>query len=445
MTVSSQNQASRITATLPGGSPPLSAEPGAEGGRDNVLLVLLGFLNVASLLTTTYGAMQLLPAPICYIVGVSIQAMLFTMLAGFAGQHAPIRRWFVVAVFSVACVYASFFTYYGELSKGEDANRQHALAEAKHAELVKDVFAAHKSEAARQVETAKALLEQAQSEIQLGSVSGQRGYGDRGRKMMEEANAAHLAAEQFAADVRRLEPMFEYDLVNLTPKEVHSRDLAAWQNAPTEWTQGYAQPVYEAYVDETSRVQFLAPFYRVREGDTVALVALGLASLVDGMAILLGSAIERRHSRRRSLEEASEELATYIHSARKGAGFLWQAIIGRLPLDDSGRGGAGPQTVLLMIHGDPAEFIQTVVDAVHPENGHIPAAGLRFHPNASFAGAWDQLFAAARLAGWVRVDSADQYVRDWHQFVGWLVGEQTEVRAGEAGVRITVPARRSPE
>src|SRR5262245_59416855 len=98
-------------------------------------MVLLTGLNVGSALTTVLGARQVLPWPMSDILGVSVQAILFMMLAGFASQHAPIRKWIVVAVFASACVYCSFFTYYGRLAKTQDESKQMAKALVAHAHL----------------------------------------------------------------------------------------------------------------------------------------------------------------------------------------------------------------------------------------------------------------------------------------------------------------------
>src|SRR5438045_3541420 len=86
------------------------------GGTDRVLLVLLTLLNLGSLYTTVVGARQVLPWPMSDVLGVTVQAMLFMALAGFAARHAPIRRWLVIAVFASASVYTSFFAYYEELA-----------------------------------------------------------------------------------------------------------------------------------------------------------------------------------------------------------------------------------------------------------------------------------------------------------------------------------------
>lgn len=413
----------------------------AFGGqdRDVVLLVLLFFLNLASLWTTTYGATQILPAPASYVVGFSIQGMLFTMLAGFAGQHAPLRRWFVVAVFSVACVYCSFFTYYGQLiSKDEAVEQQTGQAKVEHAELVDKVFSAHKSESERLREAARVRRKQAEEERSRGSNTGVPGYGARAKAMFDEANELEVKADALAADVARLEPLFDYDLDGLSPQDIHDHDLAAWRNAPPDWKDGYPAPALQEYVDPTARVRFLIPFYRAREGDSAALAAIFLASLVDGMAILLGSAIERRQRRRRSVEEAGEHLATAIKGAKRGLNTVISAFRSeRAPAPPP----ATEQELTLHIQGDAAEFLEKFVDAIHPETGHI--ATMRLHEKASFAQAWTQLVAAGRQAGWIREEYGEPHARDPGNWA-WLMSQKGAVRPGPDGsttLTLKIPPR----
>lgn len=335
--------------------------PGADADRDRVLMGLLFVLNLGSLLTTVLGARELLPSPMAEILGFSIQAMLFTMLSGFAGEHAPLRKWLVVTVFASACVYCSFFAYYEQLGRAGDEERLRARAQERHAELVQAVFAEGSNAGERLRREAAALERQAEDEARRGSTTGQSGYGPRAKEMRAAANAAALRAEQHLAIVEPLEPLFAFDAAALAPREVFERDLAAWQAAPAEWRGGFPKPRYEDYVDEAAQVAFLAPLQRVRQGDAVASVSLALAGAVDGMAILLGTAIERR--RRRPV-------------AQRVAGLVRDVKAGYSRVRDALAAGEHEHDAVTLHVADPVQFLTVFYEAIHPETGHIEFDGL---------------------------------------------------------------------
>src|SRR5687768_8527189 len=108
--------------------------------RDWGLLLLLLVLNIRSAYTTVIGSRQLMPYPMADIFGISIQTMLFLVLAGFALKEAVVRKWTVVVVFATICIYASFFSYYDELAGTADAQEQLDSALITHATFVSAIY-----------------------------------------------------------------------------------------------------------------------------------------------------------------------------------------------------------------------------------------------------------------------------------------------------------------
>jgi hypothetical protein len=406
--------------------------------RDWVLMGLLAVLNLGSLLTTMLGASELLPEPMSYILGFAVQVMLFTLLAGFAGSHAPLRKWLAVAVFASACVYCSFFAYYGQLQEGEEQHRQLALAETRHAELVKAVYSEAKLEGEGLAREAQELDRQATEEAARGSTTGTVGYGPRAKEMREKANEASLVAERHQASVERLAPLFEFDPNGLSPKEIHSKDVAAWQAAPPEWTQGVPQPDYKAYVDVMSQVPFLAPIHRVQEGDPVAMVALLLAMLVDGMAILLGTAIDKGRGQR-SLEEV---LGSGILNFRNLVKVVREAFA--TPEEAI----AHPRAIRLMLRGPAAPFLRAFEEGIHEENGAIVMGTAA--PDESHRENWDILVTRLEELHWLEFDADGARVVQHQRFKQWLVErirdeERTDVHVGpEAPHRLVLDDLPSP-
>lgn len=396
--------------------------PAPDDDRDWVLMGLLAILNVGSLFTTVLGARQLLPSPMAETLGCCVQAMLFAMLAGVAGRHAPVRKWLVIGVFAGACVYCSFFTYERTLGSSARAERQLATAQARHAELVRAVFADGKNEGERLRRHADALERQAADEARLGATTGQTGYGPRARQMRAEANAARLAAEQQLAVVERLDPLFTFDFVGLTPKEVFDRDLAAWQASPASWRGSVPAPSYSDYVDERSQVAFLAPVLRVRAGDPVATVSLLLAALVDGMAIVLGTAIERRRRTESVLKHGPVKVAGWVRDVRRGYRRIADAW-------------ADHEHDTIVLHGiEPVEFLTSFYEAIHPETGHVAFDGLRRRE--------PQLGLAARILldrlmsdGWIVKVDGDFRVDEsrYAALTAWLAAQLDRARSVQSG------------
>lgn len=396
--------------------------------RDWVLLGLLALLNVGSLLTTVLGARELLPEPMSYILGFVVQAMLFTLLAGFAGSHAPLRKWLAVAVFASACVYCSFFAYYGQLQEGEQQHRQLALAETRHAELVKSVYSEAKLEGERLEREAKELDRQATEEAARGSTSGTVGYGPRAKEMREKANQASLVAERHQASVERLAPLFEFDPNGLSPKEVHSKDVAAWQAAPPEWTQGVPQPDYAAYVDVMSQVPFLAPIHRVQEGDPVAMVALMLAMLVDGMAILLGTAIDKRRDQR----SIGEVIGAQIATTKDAWAHVQEALRPKKAAE------AASTVIRLKLRGPAAPFLREFDRSIHEENGSLGLALLN-HDDETYKAGCEVL--VSRLAELHWLDAAGPRIVQHERFKEYLARRIREEELTDVEVRPDAPHR----
>ncbi|MEQ1568741.1 MAG: hypothetical protein ABMA64_24090 [Myxococcota bacterium] len=373
--------------------------------KDWGLLVLLLLLNLRSAYTTVLGARQLLPYPMSDVLGIAIQAMLFLVLAGFALRDVFVRKWTLVVVFSVACIYASFFTYYDELAKNADDRRQLDVALQQHAELVSAIYQPARSRIDGLNREADAMFELAERESQRGSSSGVSGYGPVAKKYAAEAGQKKIEAQGLQADLDRLQPHFEYTVDGLTSEEVYRKDLEAWQLSPSDWKAGIAMPTRAEYVDMNAQVALLAPIQRVREGDTPAIVALALAALVDGIAIFLGSAVEIRQ-RKLSF---SEQIAKFIASTKNSTAVVKAAIEKRGVVDarqEESLLDDALQVVDLRIAGRGSDFLSTFYQAIHPETGALDFSGLQRHPNATYRIAARMLVDQLRnpKLGWITVD-----------------------------------------
>jgi hypothetical protein len=375
--------------------------------RDWALLGLLACLNVASAYTTIIGARQILPQPMSDIIGIAVQAMLFLMLAGFAVREAVVRKWVVVSVFAAFSIYTSFFCYYQELAKDADDKQQLDVALQTHAGFVSAIYQPARSRIETLDREAEALFELAEREAKRGTSTGVSGYGPVAKKYAEDGSAKKIEAEGLQADLDRLEPHFEYEMTGLAPEDVYRKDLEAWQLAPASWKTDVPKPVRDAYVDAKAAVALLTPYHRVRDGEIPAILALSLASLVDGIAIFLGTAI---HARQRPMVETwSHQVASFIQQF-KSSGAVVRAAMDRPPVSDPRHEAAVLQDALqivdLRIAGRGSDFLITFYQAIHPETGALDFAGLQRHPNATYRIAARMLVDQLRnpQLGWVMVE-----------------------------------------
>ena len=102
------------------GTRPTQVSPTAQKSkRDWPLVGALTILNLGSGFTTVRGASQILPSFVAYPMGVTIQGVLFALIARLFLKHAPLIKWVVIGCFSTFSVYTSFFAYY-DLLTGEN-------------------------------------------------------------------------------------------------------------------------------------------------------------------------------------------------------------------------------------------------------------------------------------------------------------------------------------
>ena len=375
-----------------------------DARRDTILLVLLAVLNVGSAYTTLLGGRQVLPWPMSDVLGCTVQAMLFLTLAGFAVKHAPIRRWLVVAVFASASIYTSFFAYYEQLAGTANAATDLDRAHQAHAAFMDALWQPAQTNLARVEQEAAELQALAEREASEGVTTGQVGFGPIAREYAERARGKEAEAARLRVDLERLAPRFEGGIDGLDAEAVYGGDLAAWQAAPTDWKGAVPAPTRGAYRDLEQEVQLLTPYWKVRRGELPAIAALVLAMLVDGLAVLLGSAI---HAGGRPLvERASLSAAEAIGAARLGGERVRQAWVrdARTPEADGVLDHA-LRVVVLRIAGRGSAFLGAVYQAIDPETGAIDFAALQRSDDASWRLASRMLLDRLRAPqlGWVTV------------------------------------------
>lgn len=375
---------------------------------DRALLLLLFLLNLGSAATTVLGARQVLPSPLAELLGLTVQGILFLLLAGFAARHAPLRRWLVVGVFAAFSVYTSFFAYHRTLAGEQVEAEGRGRAAQAHAAFVSAAWQPALTERDRLLAEAEETERLAREEAARGVTTGAVGYGPKAREYDAKARQLRARARELQVDLERLEPAMVLEVAGMAPEEVHAADLAAWQLLPSDWKRELPAPARGDYVDASAQVSLLTPFHRVAAGDLPAVVALLIAMLVDGICILLGTAIGERQGgpgtgqRVAAVVEAAKDELAAVQLAWSRPG---------LPRRPRERTMASPapaprgEELLLHLEGRPSDFLGAFYEAIHPETGEVDLQALLEHPQRSWRVAARLLADRLRQPplGWLRV------------------------------------------
>ncbi|MDE5105649.1 MAG: hypothetical protein O4808_00745, partial [Trichodesmium sp. St17_bin3_1_1] len=261
--------------------------------RDIALMVVLAFFNLGSGATTILGAMQILPIKyLAWTLGGAVQLMLFILQAGLAANRTPLRKWLAIMVLATASVYTSFFTYYDKLAQGTNEKRGMDMALKAHNRLISEVYTPMEDHLRDLQQEALTLRETAKAEQDRGIDTGLIGYGDQARKFDKLALEKEIEAKNFLNTVNQLRPLFEYNPKNLRPVDILNKDRKALSSAPKDFRENYPELKRGEYIDEDLEFSLLAPYLKVvKNQEEAALLALIIAIGVDGMAIMLGTAI----------------------------------------------------------------------------------------------------------------------------------------------------------
>lgn len=281
--------------------------------RDFLLILILAFFNVASGYTTITGANTILNNfGLAFFLGGFIQLGLFLMLSDFVMKRAPLRRWLAVIAFTFVSVYTSFFTYYISLAAKSDQNIAFDKAEKAHQKLFADVYVPMKERLRKLQEEAATLERKADQESNLGLNTGLTGNGPEYRNLIRQKLEKEEEANKLKIVVREVEAKINYPLktVNpqtnqekkLAPEEILEKDRQALAEVPQEWRKNYPELDRSIYVDTERDIPLLAPYLKVKSQNEneqrPAIVSLAIALLVDGLSIMLGTAItiKRQHT-----------------------------------------------------------------------------------------------------------------------------------------------------
>ncbi|TAG90732.1 MAG: hypothetical protein EAZ09_21790 [Oscillatoriales cyanobacterium] len=400
--------------------------------RDWVLTVLLAIINLGSGATTIMGAMQVLPRTLAWGLGGTIQLFLFLLLGEFTAKHAPFRKWVAVLVLTSISVYTSFFTYYKELAGEASEKLAHDRAALAHQKFVADLYTPMKDSLKQLEDEAASARVLAEAEKSRGVQSGLGGgYETEARKLDLQALGSENKAKNFKSTVEKLRPKFDYEIKGLKPNEILDKDRQALTEVPAERRQNYPELKREMYIDEELDVSLLAPYNKVKRLEEPALFSMGIALGVDGIAIMLGTAITIKRERKTLAQLIADQILKWKRGFAHVIGAIEETV------DQDQLNGNAPQaigeavgsSVTLKLQGKGSQFLREFEKAIETREPHIiNYQVLNNHPNPTFKSGFILLLNKLGEPGraWVRMNSQNSWVvvpEHYHRLTKWLTEE----------------------
>jgi len=399
--------------------------------RDWVLTVLLAIINLGSGATTIMGAMQVLPIALAWVIGGTTQMMLFLLLGEFTVKHAPFRKWVAVLVLTSISVYTSFFTYYKELAGEASEKLAHDRAALAHQKFVADLYTPMKDSLKQLEDKAAKARAEAEAEKSRGAKSGLGGgYEAEARKLDLQALELETEAKNFKSTVEKVSPKFEYDIKGLQPNEILDKDRQALTEVPAERRQNYPELKREIYIDEELDVSLLAPYNKVKRLEEPALFSMGIALGVDGIAIMLGTAITIKRERKTLGQLIADQIRAWKREIAHVIGAVNETVNqGQLNGNAPQAIGEAVERVTLKLQGKGSQFLREFEKAIETREPHIiNYQVLNNHRNLTFKEGFILLVNKLREPGraWVRVNSPNSWVvapEHYDRLTAWLTEE----------------------
>ncbi|NET61097.1 MAG: hypothetical protein F6K47_34715 [Symploca sp. SIO2E6] len=387
-----------------------------EKKRDQRLFAALLVLNGVSGSTTISGAAQILPLAVGIPAGFIIQVMLLLLLSGSTAIHAPIRKWAAVIVLSLFSIHTSFFAYYGQMTKDSQEQIANDRAIEAHNNLVAQVLTPLKDDARSYKESAAHQRQLSEAEASEGITTGFLGRGPEARKFALKAKEFEAEYARREALIGEIEGKFNYKLEDLTPAQILAKDRKALALVPQEYRGDYTINRSQ-YVDEETDVDILTPYYKVKRSELPAISALGLAGIIDGLIIWLGTAIMIQQ--RTSLPEVLRKLKKFWANIIKVSG---QTVTPELMPEDA-KMLAIPLDTVMELGASSAVFLSYFYDAIDNGTGEINYTLLEETGKAIVF--YKMLLDSMRKLGWVKLKEDNWYIKRNHydQCTEWVIKE----------------------
>lgn len=298
----------------------------------NFKLYILLILQTASLFTTIKGAKIVLSSlDPYYIFGIKIEAyillgigiqffLLWLFTIGKNEIKSPWRKVTLMLIYTFASIYTSFFSFYEGLIQENLADTSNKIAIRKHIKLKSFIYQDHLdrlNDIDRRIETAqnnyslyfdngdrRKVREETERIIKLKQQrdSLDKKYGHEVKSNFLKTNQklkSQKAQEIFEDDERALDSLSNNTLEDLEEKGFKREDFNK-----------------DKYVPEVS--YFLVPFSKVKQGKAEAILALLLASIIDGTSLIIGSTAYNDKENKERLKKIAAKIVLLTNALSRG-------------------------------------------------------------------------------------------------------------------------------
>ncbi|NER03557.1 MAG: hypothetical protein F6K17_13515 [Okeania sp. SIO3C4] len=243
---------------------------------------------------------------------------------------------------------------------------------AAHQRLVSQVYAPMQDHLRELQQEAERLKQNAKAEEERGLSSGFIGYGDKARELDKLALEKDIEAKKFQKTLEELTPKFQYDFTGLTPTDILNQDRKARNAAPEEFRKNSPELERGAYIDEDAELSLLAPYLKVvNNREEAALLSLIMALGVDGIAIILGTAIVTKlippEERRSPVATVGHWIANLIREIKDTFAQVNHARKGSSQAQDNDF----IEYVILNLKGKGSDFLNDFYYAISDTEPHI--------------------------------------------------------------------------
>jgi hypothetical protein len=296
-----------------------------KNSRFYILLMLQAF----SLTTTIEGAKIILSSLEPYdLFGIKIKAYLFLGIGiqllllwlftiGKNEIKSPLRKWSLILIYTSFSVYTSFFSVYESLS--EKNNKKNAIDS--HNALRGLIYDSQVVELKDIDNKIKASQENYNQYYKIGNRKGTREETKK-QTQLREQQVKLKNKYDYTENIKNIFIEKE-EINNKTASEIYMANKETLSHLPAEIAEELKKKGFdkEKFSEEKNRQkysQFLVPFVEVKQGNSEAILALILASLVDITSLIIGSIGNKETENRQLLKKIGAQIILLNNAFSKG-------------------------------------------------------------------------------------------------------------------------------
>lgn len=264
------------------------------------LKTLVFFLQGVSFTTTVEGAKIVLGDNYTALLfAITIQVTLLILVLFQAAKESPIRKWFSVIVITVISIYASFFSFYNQLAKAkQEINKETATATQVHNDFVRKVCTPIFDDFKKLEDENKNYGDRIKNEKDGEGETGVKGIGDKARSLMKKQESIQDEIRNLKQAAIAAQELLNFSVTEKTANQIFRADSDAANKIGAKFLEKYKAPklARKDYI-ESDQITFVTPYNKImKERNKNAIVSLFMALTIDGLALILGSAIDPQKS-----------------------------------------------------------------------------------------------------------------------------------------------------